>query len=73
MGKRSSCHQTVLAEKWISGQVIMLYIASAGVKRFEQGNFGDNQTVPGSPQTIWEYVHYGHKKCPLKDKKSSIK
>ena len=36
-------------KKCISGQVIMLYIARAGVKRFDQGNFGDNQTVLGSP------------------------
>ena len=48
----------------------MLYIARAGVKRFEQGYFGDNQAVPGGPQTIWEYVHYGRKKCPLEDHRS---
>lgn len=47
----------------------MLYIARAGVKRFEEGYFGDNQTVPGSPQTIWEYVHYGREKVSFERSK----
>ena len=52
----------------------MLYIARAGVKRFEQGYFGDNQTV-----YLEVHRQYGNmyitavKKCPLKDQRSSIK
>ena len=34
----------------------MLYIARAGVKRFDQGYFGDHQTVPGTQLAIGELL-----------------
>ena len=43
-------------KKCISGQVITLYIARAGVKRFDQGYFGDHQTVPGTQLAIGELL-----------------